>query len=143
MGTQVFMDTQTILKLTTGVGIWNVVAHSDGRLEVIAFEAIEIVNADEPHTIEDASFRKPEQSLIAKAASWAMAEASLVMQGALDGDALAQRLSECGKCDQLQSLPLPQVGHCRACGCGRNARSELSVKATMPAAGCPLGKWAV
>lgn len=78
----------------------------------------------------------------ARAASWMRAEASAIISGQLDGDALEARLSACRSCHRFEAAQdAAQVGWCSACGCGKRARAELSVKATMPAATCPLDRW--
>lgn len=76
----------------------------------------------------------------ARAASWMRAEASLLVQGPLEGDALEARLAACRGCHRFERAE-GKVGFCTACGCGRSARAELSVKARMPAATCPLDRW--
>ena len=69
------------------------------------------------------------------------AEVSLAVRGSVDAETLAARLSACAKCPHLQRDAKVAVGYCGACGCGKNPRSELSVKATMPAARCPKHRW--
>lgn len=50
------------------------------------------------------------------------------------------RIAACLGCEhKLAGSP---VGYCGACGCGRHPLSELSIKAKMPKAECPKGKWA-
>jgi hypothetical protein len=79
--------------------------------------------------------------IVEQAASWLRSEASLVLEGPLPADAVEARLAQCRSCEKLEASQAPQVGWCKACGCGNNARAELTVKATMPAATCPLGRW--
>jgi hypothetical protein len=76
-------------------------------------------------------------------ASWAKAEASLLTEGPVSPEILASRLEACRGCERLdtEAVSEGQVGWCRACGCGRNARAELTIKATMPKAKCPENKW--
>lgn len=76
-----------------------------------------------------------------KAASWIKAETSLIMRGALSDEDYESRIAVCKSCDQLEAMPDPSVGFCKACGCGKNPRAELTVKGRMPAATCPKGKW--
>jgi len=83
----------------------------------------------------------PDPGLIERAASWLRAEASLALEGPLAAEAVDARLSQCRSCPHLEPLPAPQVGWCQACGCPRSGRAELTVKATMPAASCPRGRW--
>jgi hypothetical protein len=82
-----------------------------------------------------------EPSLWAKAKSWLKAETSLVVDGALTQQAYEARIAACKACEHLDPRDAPRVGFCKACGCGRNARAELTVKGRMPAATCPKGKW--
>jgi hypothetical protein len=79
--------------------------------------------------------------LLSKAAAWMKAEASLRMSGPLPDDQYALRIKACTACPELDAVADPQVGWCKKCGCGRNARAELTIKARMPAATCPLNKW--
>jgi len=84
---------------------------------------------------------QPQPSNFDKAVSWAKAEFSRVAEGPLTGDALKARLDACRACDRLDAREAPQVGFCKSCGCGQNPRAELTIKATMPAATCPINKW--
>lgn len=77
--------------------------------------------------------------LIAKAASWIKAEASRVLEGDLPEDQYQARLKACRACPKLKAGD--PVGWCGACGCGTRRRAELSIKAKMPKATCPLKKW--
>ena len=74
------------------------------------------------------------------AVSYVRAEASLLVSGPLDPAAVSLRLAQCLDC--TARVPSEQVGFCSACACPHWRRSELSVKATMPAATCPLDRWA-
>lgn len=82
-----------------------------------------------------------ESSFMSKAANWLAAESSKVLSGPVEPGVYEARISSCLKCEHLEQLPAPKVGYCKRCGCGKNQRSELTVKATMPAATCPLGLW--
>ena len=79
--------------------------------------------------------------VIDKAVSWLTAEASMLMSGPISDEQFNLRIAECKACDRLQTDDKAQVGFCSSCGCGKNVRSELSVKARMPSATCPLNKW--
>jgi hypothetical protein len=79
---------------------------------------------------------------IKNAASWFKAEASALVRE-LPADQYQARLSVCRSCEFLDARQDPQVGFCKACGCGENARAELTIKGKMPAATCPRGKWTV
>lgn len=156
------MASSTRVTLTTLVGRWELEAHGDGALTVLDF--VPMTRAEAAASIaEDAADdlkkvgeirdyledRKAQQSevpiagrsLMAKAFDWAKAEASLLTQGPLPDDAYAARVAACRACDQFDPREAPQVGWCKACGCGQNARAEMTIKGRMPAANCPLDKW--
>lgn len=85
---------------------------------------------------------KPEKkSIISKAISYLKAEASAIISSIPDDEKVA-RLDACKNCEHLQKSDKEgELGWCKACGCGQNRRAELTIKATMPAATCPKGKW--
>ena len=69
------------------------------------------------------------------------AEASRILYKVPEVD-VESRLKACSECPQLmKSSEEGKLGWCGACGCGTRARAELTIKATMPAATCPLKKW--
>lgn len=77
-----------------------------------------------------------------KAKSWIVAEASKVFQGPVTDKVFERRLETCNACEHLERSSVEgQLGWCKACGCGRNARAELTVKGRMPKATCPRGLW--
>ena len=76
---------------------------------------------------------------LAKAVSWIRAEASRVLEGDVPEDQYQARLEACRACPKLK--PSSPLGHCGACGCGTRRRAELTIKAKMPRATCPLGNW--
>ncbi len=78
---------------------------------------------------------------VANMASYLRAEASLALSGPLDVSVVANRLSACSACVHMTRSG--DLMFCSVCGCGTNARAELSIKATMPLARCPKGKWDV
>jgi hypothetical protein len=82
------------------------------------------------------------RSLMERAAAWAKAEASQVISGPLSDEQYEARVAVCRSCDQLDPADAPQIGHCKACGCGKRPRAEITVKGRMPAATCPKNKWA-
>lgn len=51
------------------------------------------------------------------------------------------RIAACLGCEHLQRTNAAPFGFCGACGCGKNKFSELTVKANLPGASCPKGKW--
>lgn len=115
----------------------------DGEERVRCFE----VDADGELVPSPCPVREPEvppeggPGLLAQAASWLRAEASLALEGPLAAEAVEARLAQCRSCPDREPLPAPQVGWCKACGCPQSGRAELTVKATMPAAACPRGRW--
>jgi len=76
---------------------------------------------------------------LAKAVSWIRAEASRVLEGDVPEDQYQARLEACRACPKLK--PSSPLGYCTACGCGTRRRAELTIKAKMPRATCPLGNW--
>jgi len=76
---------------------------------------------------------------LAKAVSWVKAEASRVLEGDVPDNQYQERLKACRACPKLKAGN--PVGWCGACGCGTRRRAELSIKAKMPKASCPLSKW--
>lgn len=115
------------------------------QLPPVTAETIEqMTDADLANLPEDYLRVVPEEKrpgLLARAASWIKAEASVVTQGALDDEAYKARIAACLGCEHLDRRDDPRVGFCKACGCGKNPRAELTVKGRMPAATCPKGKW--
>jgi len=51
------------------------------------------------------------------------------------------RIAACLGCEFLAKTPGAPLGHCNACGCKKNKLAELTVKANLPGASCPKGKW--
>jgi len=72
--------------------------------------------------------------------SYARAEASVFIYN-ITPEEIAARLTSCKSCEKLTKDVSAPVGYCGACGCGKSPRAELSIKATMPAATCPLSRW--
>ena len=83
----------------------------------------------------------PTPSVLERAHSWMRAELSLRLEGPLPDAAYDARIATCRACPELEPLNPPQVGTCKACGCGSNPRAEISIKARMPAATCPRALW--
>lgn len=80
-------------------------------------------------------------SLLSKAISYAKAEISRFTQTITEAE-IAARIDMCRSCSKLvKSTEDGKIGWCDSCGCGKAARAELTIKATMPAATCPLNKW--
>jgi len=79
----------------------------------------------------------------AKLASWVKAEVGLLVKGKVDPATYDARVTACRQCPQLRPAPdQDSVGFCGACGCGTRSRARIgAVKAHMPTAACPLGKW--
>ncbi len=108
-------------------------------------EAVEAMSdADLANLPEEKLRLVPEEKrpgLFARAASWLRAEASMVTDGALDDAAFNERMAACRGCEHLDRRDDPLMGFCKACGCGRNPRAELTIKGRMPKATCPKNKW--
>jgi hypothetical protein len=80
--------------------------------------------------------------IVSKALSWAKAEISKVVKGPVADDEYRDRLEICNGCPKLQrSSEEGKLGWCTACGCGTKGRAELTIKATMPEAKCPIQAW--
>jgi len=95
-----------------------------------------------PHLvrIEDAPPKTvPPPPLWRRAASYIAAEASKLMRGPAEVAMQEQRLAACRSCEHRQQVNGGE--YCGKCGCGYRKRAELTIKATMPAAKCPLGRW--
>lgn len=92
---------------------------------------------DERHRQEE----ERQKSLLEKAASWAKAEISQVVKGPVDDETYRMRLETCNACFRLERKADAPFGFCKACGCGQNARAELTIKARMPEAKCPIQAW--
>ena len=143
------MVAEKVLVLDTELGVWTILVKQGGELIVQDYRATRGTRIDIPASEFDAmvaaSDSKEEAieqpSLIAKARQWLTAEASQLIQGALDDEAFNARMSQCRSCQYLDARPSPQIGYCTRCGCGTAARAELTVKGRMPAATCPISAW--
>lgn len=82
------------------------------------------------------------RSAVRQAISYLRAEASRVLRPMRSAEVEA-RLAACRSCPRLVPAPpgTDRVGWCGACGCGKRGRAELTIKATMRDATCPLGAW--
>jgi uncharacterized paraquat-inducible protein A len=78
--------------------------------------------------------------LVEKAAQYAKAEASRVLQGPVSLEVIGQRKAACDGCEGCDKRAEGEW-YCNRCGCPKWKRSQLQVKWEMPAATCPLGKW--
>lgn len=78
------------------------------------------------------------RGVLAQATGWLRAEASGLI-AECPPEIVEQRISECRSCQYL--IAGNPVGHCKRCGCGTRAAAELSRKARLPAAACPIGRW--
>jgi hypothetical protein len=88
-----------------------------------------------------AAVRLAHSNLLEKAGSWLKAEVSQIVQGPVDDETYRLRLEVCNACPRIERPEGASLGFCGACGCGQNPRAELTVKARMPAAKCPLNAW--
>lgn len=77
----------------------------------------------------------------ASAVDYFRAERSLAVEGPVSPEAFEARKAQCMACPKRQASPRDEVGFCGSCGCGQRDRARLTVKLTMPAVSCPLGKW--
>ena len=71
------------------------------------------------------------------------AEASLHLYGPVPQEVFEERKAQCIACPKrMVTDKIPdEIGFCASCGCGISQRARLTVKLTMPASTCPLGKW--
>lgn len=77
----------------------------------------------------------------ASAVDYFRAERSLAVEGPVSLEVFELRKAQCISCPKRQASPRDEVGFCGSCGCGQRDRARLSVKLTMPAVTCPMGKW--
>jgi hypothetical protein len=78
------------------------------------------------------------------AKEYARAELTHATQGPASEADAAARLAICMTCEHRATDYKGQtdpVGWCQRCGCGANPRAVLTVKVTLSAVSCPLGKW--
>ena len=78
------------------------------------------------------------------AKEYARAELTHATQGPASEADAAARLAICMECEHRATDYKGQtdpVGWCQRCGCGANPRAKLTVKVTLSAVSCPLGKW--
>lgn len=84
----------------------------------------------------------PKAPLLARAASWVKAEVGLLVKGKVDQATYDRRVTACRQCPKLVRHEADELGFCGACGCGTRSRARIgAVKARMPDATCPLGRW--
>ena len=87
---------------------------------------------------------KPEKSQFELIKKYARVEITQVMQGFASPADAAARLAICMECEHRATDYKGQtdpVGWCQRCSCGNNPRAVLTVKVTLSAVSCPLGKW--
>ena len=78
------------------------------------------------------------------AKEYARAELTHATQGPASEADAAARLAICMECEHRATDYKGQtdlVGWCQRCSCGNNPRAVLTVKVTLSAVSCPLGKW--
>jgi len=85
------------------------------------------------------------RSLIEKARSFVEAMVSAVKDAAPSKEVYDARINVCIECPAFEiALKNPKhIGHCKACGCGKNPMSALSVKAGIAKSSCPKKLWDV
>jgi hypothetical protein len=82
------------------------------------------------------------KNLVQKAVSYAKAEISQVVHGPVGVDQYEERIKICLACPRLKKATEEgKVGWCTACGCGEAKRAEMTIKAKMPQAKCPVNAW--
>jgi hypothetical protein len=84
----------------------------------------------------------PRPSFPQQVVKWVTAEVSVAASGYVSDGLWERRMETCNGCEQLERASDPSLlGWCKACGCGKNKRAELTVKGRMPKATCPLKAW--
>lgn len=85
------------------------------------------------------------RSLMQKARSFVEAMVSAVKDTAPSKEMYDARINVCIECPAFEiAIKNPkQIGHCKACGCGKNPMSALSVKAGIAKSSCPKKLWDV
>jgi len=79
---------------------------------------------------------------LAKVYSFFVAVTSPLWKKRLSNAQYEARLAACLGCSSLNKAPGAPLGFCNACGCKKSKLAELTVKANLPGAKCPEGKWA-
>ena len=84
-------------------------------------------------------------SLLQKARSFIEAMVSVVKDAAPSKEVYDERIAICVECPAFEiAIKNPkQIGHCKACGCGKNPMSALAVKAGIAKSTCPKKKWPI
>ena len=82
-------------------------------------------------------------NLLDKATSFLSAMASAIIDERPSKEAQMARLAICVGCDafEIEMQQPKKVGWCKACGCGKNPLSALSVKASIKKSNCPKNLW--
>lgn len=83
----------------------------------------------------------PERPAKANPVDYLRAERSLAVEGPVAAEVFEVRKAQCMGCPKRHLNPRDEIGFCGGCGCGERDRARLTVKLTMPAVRCPLGKW--
>lgn len=84
----------------------------------------------------------PKPNLVQKVVALSRAVSSQLAQGSVGDAQYEERIRICGVCPRLRKSEAEgEVGWCMACGCGASKLAELTVKARMPAARCPINAW--
>lgn len=98
--------------------------------------------------MENYQARMPENSppsLLQKARSFIEAMVSVVKDAAPTKEVYDERIAICVECPAFEiAIKNPrQIGHCKACGCGKNPMSALAVKAGIAKSSCPKKLWPI
>jgi len=87
------------------------------------------------------SLRKSVRKWLKQSYSFLVAITSPLWKKRLTRVQYEARIAACLGCEQLQRKAGAPVGWCNACGCKKTGIAELTVKANLPGAKCPKGKW--
>jgi len=88
------------------------------------------------------TLRNTLRNLVKRTVSFCIAISSPLWKKQLSSKQYEARLVACLGCSKLQQSPKSAIGFCQACGCKATRFSDLTVKANLPGAKCPEGKWA-
>lgn len=101
-----------------------------------------LVQVSAPVSVPKPPAMKRKPRILEKVSSYLKAEASMLVSGPVGVDEYEARISACMECKHLKPLVEDgKIGWCGACGCGTSKRAELTTKARMPRAKCPVGAW--
>jgi hypothetical protein len=124
----------------------------DRKLEEVLWEA-EQIRLGNSHLVVNKQMENYEarleenspRSLLEKARSFVEAVISIAKDAAPTKEIYDARINVCIECPAFEiAMEKPkQIGHCKACGCGKNPLSSLAVKAGIAKSSCPKKLWDV